>query len=51
VKGIQVCSMKGPGPLQRGDYHQNVKMGWDHLRILFLKNYETRKAEFYMKAF
>jgi hypothetical protein len=28
VKGIQVCSNKGPGPLQRGDNHKNVKMGW-----------------------
>jgi hypothetical protein len=37
VKGIQVCSNKGPGPLQRGDNHKNVKMGWGHLRILFSK--------------
>jgi hypothetical protein len=27
VKGIQVCSNKGPGPLLRGDNHKNVKMG------------------------
>jgi hypothetical protein len=27
VKGIQVCSMKEPGPLQRGDNHKNIKMG------------------------
>jgi hypothetical protein len=27
VKGIQVCSNKGPCPLQRGDNHKNVKMG------------------------
>ena len=26
VKGIQVCSNKGPGPLQRGDNHKNVKL-------------------------
>jgi hypothetical protein len=44
VKGVQVCSIKGPGPLQRGDNHKNVKMGWGHLKNL-------RKAEFYMKAF
>jgi hypothetical protein len=38
VKGIQVCSNKGPGPLQRGDNHKNVKMGWaGHLKILFLR--------------
>jgi hypothetical protein len=34
VKGIQVCS-KGPGLLQRGDNHKNVKMGWGHLKIFF----------------
>jgi hypothetical protein len=33
MKGIQVCSNKGPGPLQRGDNHKNVKMGWGHLKI------------------
>jgi hypothetical protein len=35
VKGIQVCSNKGPGPLQRRDNHKNVNMGWDHLKIFF----------------
>jgi hypothetical protein len=30
---IQVCLNKGPGPLQRGDNHKNVKMGWGHLKI------------------
>jgi hypothetical protein len=24
-----------PGPLQRGDNHKNVKMGWGHLKIFF----------------
>jgi hypothetical protein len=33
VKGIQVCSNKGPGPLQMGD--KNVKMGWGNLKIFF----------------
>jgi hypothetical protein len=33
VKGIQVCSNEGPGPLLRGDNHKNVKMGWGHLKI------------------
>jgi hypothetical protein len=28
VKGIQVCTNKGSGPLQRGDNHKNVKMGY-----------------------
>jgi hypothetical protein len=35
VKGIQVCSNKGPGSLQRGDNHKNVKMEWGHLKIFF----------------
>jgi hypothetical protein len=33
VKGIQVCSNKGPGPLQRGDNHKNLKMGCGNLNI------------------
>jgi hypothetical protein len=33
VKGIQVCSNKGPGLFQRGDNHKNVKIGWGHLKI------------------
>jgi hypothetical protein len=32
VKGIQLCSNKGPGPLQRGDNHKNVKLRWGHLK-------------------
>jgi hypothetical protein len=28
VEGIEVCSNKGPGPLQRGDNYKNVRMGW-----------------------
>jgi hypothetical protein len=35
VKGIQVCSNKGPGPLQMGDNHKNVKMRWGHLKKNF----------------
>jgi hypothetical protein len=35
VKGIQVCSNKGPVPLLRGDNHKYVKMGWGHLKIFF----------------
>jgi hypothetical protein len=33
VKGIQICTNRGPGPLERGGNHKNVKMGWGHLRI------------------
>jgi hypothetical protein len=39
VMGIQICSYKGPGPIQRGDNHKNVKMGWDHLKNLLLQNH------------
>jgi hypothetical protein len=35
VKRIQVCSNKGPGPLQRGNNHKNVKMWWGHLKSFF----------------
>ena len=48
TKKIQVCSIKGPGPLQRRD---NCKKGVGSFKNLILKNYEARKAEFYMKAF
>jgi hypothetical protein len=35
MNGNQVCSNKGPIPLQRGDNYKNVKMGWGHLKIFF----------------
>jgi hypothetical protein len=41
VKGIQVCSNKGPGPLLRGDNHKNVKIGWGHLKIFFSRTTGT----------
>jgi hypothetical protein len=47
MKGIQVCSNKGPCPLQRGDNHKKCKNGGS-FKSLILKNYEARKAEFYM---
>jgi hypothetical protein len=31
--GIQNCTNKEPGPLQRGDNLKNAKMGWGHLKI------------------
>jgi hypothetical protein len=33
MKEIHFYSNEGPGLLQRGDNHKNVKMGWDHLKI------------------
>jgi hypothetical protein len=50
VKRIQVCSNEEPGPLQRGDNHRNVRKVRSFKNLL-LKNYEARKAEFYLKAF
>jgi hypothetical protein len=50
VKGIQVCSIKGSGPLHKGDNHENVKMEWGSFKNL-LKNYEARKAEFLHESF
>jgi hypothetical protein len=35
MKGIHVCSNKGPDPLQRGDNHKNVV---GSLKSLILKN-------------
>jgi hypothetical protein len=35
VKEIEVCSNKGPGSLQSGDHHKNVKMRLGHLKIFF----------------
>jgi hypothetical protein len=37
VKGIQVCSNKGPGPSQRGDNYKNTNMGWGHLKFFFTR--------------
>jgi hypothetical protein len=36
-KGIQNCSNKEPGPLQRRDNYKNAKIGWGHFKIFFLK--------------
>jgi hypothetical protein len=40
VKGILNSSNKGPDPLQRGDNHENAKMGLDHLKIFFFRTTE-----------
>jgi hypothetical protein len=36
-EGIQVCSNKGLGPLQRGDNHKNIKMEWGHFFLRTMK--------------
>jgi hypothetical protein len=46
VKEIPVCSFKGTCPLQRGDNHKNVEMGWGPLKILFLRTMKPEKLNF-----
>jgi hypothetical protein len=46
VKRIQVCSNKGPGPHQKGDNHRNVRKGWGHLKILFLRTMKPETLNF-----
>jgi hypothetical protein len=46
VKRIQVCSNKGSGPLQTGDNYRNVRKGWGHLKILFLRTIKPEKLNF-----
>jgi hypothetical protein len=48
VKGIQVCSIKEPGPFEKGDNHKNDKMDGLFKHFL-LQNYEAIKDEFYKK--
>jgi hypothetical protein len=48
-KEIQVCSIKGPGLLQRGDNHKNVKMVWDPLKSLILRTMTPEKLNFTRK--
>jgi hypothetical protein len=33
VNEIQICSIKGPGPFQRGDNYNTIEMGWGLLKI------------------
>jgi hypothetical protein len=48
VKGMQVCSNKGPGPLQRGDNHKNDNIGWGHLKIFFSQTTEPDLHESFL---
>jgi hypothetical protein len=41
VKGIQVCSNKWLGSLERGDNPKNIKMGLGNLKTFF----RTKKPE------
>jgi hypothetical protein len=46
VKRIQVYSNKGPGTLQTGDNHRNVRKGSVHLKFLFLRTMKPEKVNF-----
>jgi hypothetical protein len=46
VKGIQVCSNKGPSHLQRRDNYKNIKMGWGHLKVFFSRIMGPEKLKF-----
>ena len=35
MKGIQVCSIEGPRPSQRGDNWERIKINWQLLKMLF----------------
>jgi hypothetical protein len=50
VKGLQVCSIKGQGPFQRGDNHENIKNGLGSFKNL-LKNYRVNFNQTYHKSF
>jgi hypothetical protein len=46
MKGIQVCSNKGPATIQRGDNHKNVKCKSvvGSFKNVIHKNYDARKS-------
>ena len=39
----------GTGPLQRGDNHENAKIGWCHLKIFFSRTNGPEKLKFIWK--
>jgi hypothetical protein len=49
IKGILNCSSERPGPLQRGDNHNNTKLGWGHFKIFFSRTTEPEDLIFTRK--
>jgi hypothetical protein len=50
VKRIQVCSNKGPGALFKLEIiNRNVRKGWGHLKILFLRTMKPEKLNYTWK--
>jgi hypothetical protein len=48
IKGIDVCTNKGPGPLQRRDNCKKYTNMIVLSKIFFLKTYKARKAQIYI---
>jgi hypothetical protein len=50
VKGILNSSNKGPGPLQKGDNHENAKIWRGHLKI-FLFTTRSQNSSYLHETF
>jgi hypothetical protein len=46
VKGIQNFTNIVPATFQKGDNHNNAKIGWDHLIIVFSRTIEPEELIF-----
>jgi hypothetical protein len=51
MKEIQVCSIKGPCPLPRGDNYKNVNKKWDGVIKNLLKNHWASYNQTWHKSF
>jgi hypothetical protein len=51
MKGMQVCSDKGPGSLQRGDNHKNEKKGVGSFKNPLLQNHWANFNQTWHKSF
>ena len=49
MKELQFFSNERPGPHQRGDNHENAKIGWCHLKIFFSRTDGPEKLKFIWK--
>jgi hypothetical protein len=50
MKGIQVCSNKGPGPLERGDNHKKCQNGVESFKNLLLQNHRANFNQTWYKS-
>jgi hypothetical protein len=50
MKGNQAWTNKGPGPLQRGDNHKNVKIGVGSFKNLLLQNHSANFNQTWYKS-